>query len=162
MTEKEKKITMESDYIEVAKTKYSEWQSDLDQLEDKVSSAGSNFEQEYNEQIAILKRYLHDLEEQIANLETTDSGHWEEQRIKVEESAHKYHDAYDETLKFMDASERQSAGWLEGFTDRPPSGSAGWLEGFHTHAQGSEGWVEGMAKRTPKSKGWVEGYGNNN
>lgn len=67
---------------------------------------------------------------------------------------------YDE--RQMEKAKRKPAGWLEGFTDRPPAGSAGWLEGTGIRPQGSEGWVEGMAKRTPRSKGWTEGYEHKN
>lgn len=158
MKEKEKTLTVESDFIEDAQTQFKEWQDDLEHLEDKVNNAGSRFEQEYNEQISTLKRYLQDFEQQIDKLTLTESKQWDEQRLNVEESARKYHQAYGETIKIMKKNESESAGWLEGFTDRPPSGSAGWLEGFHTRSKGSEGWVEGMAERTPKSKGWMEGY----
>jgi hypothetical protein len=159
MTEQMKQSTMESDYIKDAETHYKEWQDDFNRLEDKVTGAESELENDYTEHIAILKRYLQDFEQQINLLKSADPDQWENQRLNVEESARKYHEAYSETMKIMKKTERESAGWLEGFTDHPPSGSAGWLEGFHTHAQGSEGWVEGMAHRTPKSKGWTEGYG---
>lgn len=73
----------------------------------------------------------------------------EEENTRVEE----------EKTPTMEKAKRKPAGWLEGFTGRPPAGSAGWLEGFGKRPQGSEGWVEGLAEKTLKSEGWTEGYG---
>jgi uncharacterized protein YdcH (DUF465 family) len=159
MNEKVKNTTKETDYLEEAEAHFDSWQDDLNQMEDTVKSANSEFDTEYQKQIATLKGYLQDFGEQINGLKLADPGQWEAQMLKVEDSARKYHDAYGEAMRLMKETERESAGWLEGFSDHPPSGSAGWLEGFHTRAKGSEGWVEGMAHRTSKSKGWTEGYG---
>lgn len=150
---------MESEFVESAENQLDDWQDELERLEDMVKDAGKDFEQAYNEQIANLKRYLNDFEEQIDELGSTDADHWEEQRLNVQKSGRKYGQAYGQTIELMDKAKSKPAGWLEGFTDRPPAGSEGWLEGFDAEPEGSEGWVEGFTKRTPESEGWTEGYG---
>lgn len=159
MTEKEKTRTMESDFIEGAEDQLNEWRDDLDRLEEMVKDAGEDFERAYNEQIANLKRYLNNFEEQISELRSTESDQWQEQRSIVQKSARNYRQAYDQSIDIMDKAKSKPAGWLEGFTDRPPAGSEGWLEGFEAEPEGSEGWVEGFTERTPESEGWTEGYG---
>jgi phage-related tail protein len=158
MVEKEKTRTMESDFIESVESQLSDWQDDFDRLEDMVGDAGENFQHKYDEQIANLERYLDDFKEQVDKLRSTESDQWEKQRLNVQKSARTYRQAYGQTIELMDKEKSRPAGWLEGFTNRPPAGSEGWLEGFDATPQGSEGWVEGVAERTPETKGWTEGY----
>ncbi|MGD2078346.1 MAG: hypothetical protein PVH18_08185, partial [Chloroflexota bacterium] len=82
----------------------------------------------------------------------------DERKYRFQQASWTYEQSYTTLFNDMKQDKNRSAGWLEGFTDRPPAGSAGWLEGTDTKPMGSEGWVEGMAERGPKSEGWTEGY----
>lgn len=155
---KENTTLTKNDFIKNAEAQYDEWRNDLGRLEEMVRSAGDKIEQTYHEQFTSLNSYLQDVKEQIDNLRSTDSTHWEEQRSNYDQARQRYRMAYGETMTVLKEAPTRPAGWLEGFTDRPPAGSAGWLEGTGAQAEGSEGWVEGMAERVPESEGWTEGY----
>jgi hypothetical protein len=157
--ETEKTLITISIFVKDAEAQHKEWRAALERLDDKVSRAGGIYEQENKKRIATLKSHLGEVEEQLAELKSTDFDQWEEQWLIYQQAVRRYEQAVSETMGQFKEPERRSAGWLEGFTDHPPIGSAGWLEGTGTVAKGSEGWVEGLAERTPKSKVWVEGYG---
>ncbi len=155
----EKTLITMSIFFEDTEAKHKEWRAALERLDDEVSRAGGNYEQENKKRIATLKSHLGEVEKQLAELKTTGFDQWEEQWLIYQQAVRRYEQAVSETTGQMKEPERRSAGWLEGFTDHPPTGSAGWLEGTRTVAKGSEGWVEGLGKRSPESKGWLEGYG---
>lgn len=157
--EREKMHTKENDFIEDAENQYNEWQDDLKRLQETIASAGTKFKQAYSEQISDLQRYLHDVEEKLNEMKASDPEQWEEQRLSFRQSSRSYAQAYGEAIRRMKEAESESKGWLEGFTDHPPTGSAGWLEGTDATTEGSEGWVEGMAEKSTETEGWTEGYG---
>ena len=157
----EKTTTMAEEFIEDAETQFKEWLGEFNRLEETIKDAGSDVQQEYHQQLADLKFNLDDIQERLNDLKSSDADQWEERKYRFQHTSWNYQQAYVKLLGDIKAEERRPAGWLEGFTDRPPTGSAGWLEGFSARPTGSEGWVEGMAERSPKSKGWEEGYSSN-
>lgn len=150
--------TMKDDFYDRENDQIAEWQDNLDHLEKMVQSAGDQIEQTYHDRVAVLKRYLQKVKDQLDGLNASDTEQWEEYKTDYQQSVRRYETFYGETLALLRKMPNRPAGWLAGFTDRPPAGSAGWLEGSNARAEGSEGWVEGMAKRTPESEGWLEGY----
>jgi len=156
--EKEKTQTMANDLIEEAEAQLKEWFDDFERLEHEIQDAGSDIEQTYHEQITALKRYLDDVEARLHDLQSSDPEQRPEKKLRFESASWKYQQAYGTTINDMKAATRAPAGWLEGFSDRPPTGSAGWLEGSGVQPMGSEGWVEGMTEKGPESEGWTEGY----
>lgn len=160
--EQEKTLTIDTDFIEDAEAQVKEWLDDFEDLEDEIKRAGSDVEQKLREQIADLKSDLNDVEARFNELSSSDPDHWQERKYNFQRASWVYQQSYGAAIRDMKMAETGPAGWLEGFTNRPPIGSAGWLEGFDAEATGSEGWVEGMAKKGPKSEGWTEGFHSDN
>jgi hypothetical protein len=156
--ENDKTQTMTNDFIQKAEAQVKEWIDDFERLENEILDAGTDVGQTYREQIASLKRYLNDVEARLHDLQSSDPEQWTQNKNRFESASRTYHQAYGTALNEFKSATHVPAGWLEGFTDRPPTGSAGWLEGTGAHSTGSEGWVEGMAEKGPKSEGWTEGY----
>jgi hypothetical protein len=156
--EKEKVKTMANDFIEEAETQMKEWLDDFGRLENTIQDAGSEIEQTYHEQIADLKRHLDDAEARFRDLKSSDSEQWPERKLRFQHASWTYQQAYATAINDMKIATNAPAGWLEGFSDRPPAGSAGWLEGTGSQPAGSEGWLEGMTEKGPESEGWTEGY----
>jgi len=156
--DKEKTMTMVNDFTEEAEAQLKEWFDDFGRLEAAIHDAGSDIEKTYHEQLEALKQHLNDLETRLTDLRSSDPEQWLQKKHRFESAAWTYQQAYGTAIKDMKAATNNPAGWLEGFTDRPPAGSAGWLEGTGTRPIGSEGWVEGMTEKGPESEGWTEGY----
>lgn len=161
MTNLTQKTMPNAAIIEEAQDQFKEWLSYLNRLEDTISDAGGDLEQAYHERIAGLRSNLDDIEARLDDLKSSEPNQWDERHHRFQQASWNYQHSYTALISDLKEDEQRSAGWLEGFTDRPPAGSAGWLEGTNAQPKGSEGWVEGMAERTPKSEGWTEGYSAN-
>jgi len=155
---KENTTTMTNDFVEKAEAQLKEWFDDFGRLEKTIQNAGSDIGQTYREQIVALKHQLHDLEARLRDLQISNPEQWPQKKHRFESAAWTYQQAYGTAINDMKAATSEPAGWLEGFTDRPPTGSDGWLEGSGAEPTGSEGWVEGVTEQGPKSEGWTEGY----
>jgi hypothetical protein len=160
-TVKDKTTTKTNEFIEQAETHVKDWLDYFDRLEKKMQDAGDDIDQVYHERITDLKGSLNEVEERFEDLKSSDQDDWDKNKYRFQQSSRYYHHSYATLINDMKEDENTSAGWLEGFTNKPPAGSAGWLEGTGASSKGSEGWVEGMAERSPKSEGWKEGYSDN-
>lgn len=147
-----------NEFIEEAETQFKEWFDYYNRLEGAIKDAGGDVEQGYHERITSLGQSLHDIEDRLNDLKSSDPDHWDERKYRFQQVSWTYAQSYATLVSDMKKDERKPAGWLEGFTDRSPAGSAGWLEGTGVRPTGSEGWVEGMAERSPETEGWKEGY----
>lgn len=150
-----------NEFIDQAESSVKDWFEYFDRLEEKIQDAGDDIEQTYHERMSDVKQNLDEVEERFEELKSSDEDHWEERRYRFQQASWNYQQSYTTLITDLKEDEKTSAGWLEGFTNKPPAGSAGWLEGTGASPSGSEGWVEGMAQRTPKSEGWKEGYSDN-
>lgn len=161
-TAKEKKATKTNEFIDQAETQVKDWLDHFSSLEENMRDSGEDIKQTYHDRVADLKSTLGEVEDRLDDLKASSPDDWDQNRYRFQQASWKYQQGYTSLITDMKKDEHHvSAGWLEGFTDKPPTGSAGWLEGSGVEPTGSEGWVEGMAKRGPKSEGWVEGYSKN-
>lgn len=158
MAQTTKEMTKTDEFIQEAEAQFNDWLDHFNRLEEHIKDAGSDVEEAYQERIDDLRNNLRDIEIKLDDLRSSDPEHWDERKYRFQQASWTYEQSYTTLFNDMKQDENRSAGWLEGFTDRPPAGSAGWLEGTDTKPMGSEGWVEGMAERGPKSEGWTEGY----
>lgn len=149
-------------YIELAQGQMEKWRNGLVKLEDEIKKYPSEVQAAYRREVGTLYPKWEHVQTVFGEMSEAGSEQWEEARYQWGKTAAEY------WQKFMTITERIQdkyhvpLGWVQGLTDKRMHQSAGWAEGFGDRPEGSEGWAEGMGKQGSTSQGWGEGYDRRN
>ena len=84
---KTKEKTTTKQFVEQAETQFNEWLDYFNNLEDTIDNAGTDIQQAYHERIVDLKQNLHQVEERLSDLKSSDSNNWEDRKYRFQQAS---------------------------------------------------------------------------